>query len=286
MKRRIFGLILISTVSLPATAFAEGDGDVTPAPAAPEPSMTLDRGGVFAQVNFEVAMSSGAAFKPVSIAPDVSYGVTSDLTLALEHSNYALTGFRGAAGAGLCVTGTANGCPNVHQDVGVEALYSLAKGSLAVAVDAGIIALDLRPVSPSMFDFDLKIGAKAKYTSGTFYVVAMPSIWFGLSHRTTDVMGVSTTLNGDRLYVPISGWFKVSSALAIGAGTGINGPSSGFGNAYKISLGFLGQFSINRHLAVGGSLVFGKVLGGAPTGATNNAGFDARAVQLWLNYTM
>jgi hypothetical protein len=91
--------------------------------AGAAPGLTLAPGGLFVQLDLELDASSGAVAKPFSIAPDVSVGATSDLTLSVIHSTYGTTGFRGGTGLGLCVSGTSGGCPHPYNNVGGEALY-------------------------------------------------------------------------------------------------------------------------------------------------------------------
>src|SRR5689334_10665481 len=80
------------------------------APPPPQPSVTLRQGVVAAQLSFEMSMSKGAVLAPASVAPDLSVGVTDDLTLAVVTSGSGLNGFRGSAGWGVCATGTDAGC--------------------------------------------------------------------------------------------------------------------------------------------------------------------------------
>ena len=242
-----------------------------------------------AQLNIEMGMNDGAAFKPVSIAPDVSYGVTDDLTLALVHSNAAISGFRGSAGAGLCITGTANGCPYVYHDVGIEALYSVLRGPFAIALDGGVLGLDLRPQSPAVFDLDLKLGAKMKYTAGRVYVLFSPSVWIGLTNRTVERMGMSADVNLDQLWLPVSVWLKATPELDVGLATGIKGPLATLGDSFTVPLGVLVNYAITKQVAVGTSWVFGKVLGGdanVDMRGNKTTGFDARSWHVWLTLKM
>lgn len=77
--------------------------------------------------------------------------------------------------------------------------------------------------------------------------------------------------------------YGVSDALTATKtlGSGIKGPVQGFGDAWEVPLGFMGQYAVDPSLGLGASLVFGKVVGGADA-----TGFDYRGVQLWASYTM
>ncbi|MCX5747656.1 MAG: hypothetical protein NT062_34765 [Proteobacteria bacterium] len=285
----------------------------SPPMAKPKPpvSMVLKEGGIMASLNLEMAMNATPAataanpdplsplFKPTSIAPDVSYGVTKDLTVGIITSNAALNGFRGAAGAGLCLTGktdakatppTNGGCRNVGRDIGVEGLYSLMRGSLAVAADLAILDLHYLELA-SANEIDLKVGFKVKYTAmaGKFYAMAMPSVFIALTDRTTTAPAKP---NADQFWFPVSAWFKVIPALALGVASGIKGPfgaGHAFGDNYTIPVGVLAQYMVNKQVSVGTSFVFGKIVSGLPApaaGAPSVDGADFRAWQLWLSYLM
>src|ERR1044071_3122139 len=72
-----------------------------PPPPPPPPSVTLRQGVVAGSVAIEASVSAGNVFAPLSIAPDLSVGITDELTLSAVHSGSALSGFRGGAGAGV-----------------------------------------------------------------------------------------------------------------------------------------------------------------------------------------
>lgn len=263
----LFGML--ACFAWPAIANADGK------PA----SLTLKAGGLFVQLDLEMNLARGAVFKPVSIAPDVSIGVSSDLTVSLVHSTFGTTGFRGGTGSGVCVTGTSGGCPHVYNNVGGEAVYSLVQGDAAVAAVGGLYSLNL----DGSF-LDLKIGAKTRYTAGAVSLLFTPSIYAGLNHRE------AATPNADQLYLPVAITYKLAPPVTVGIGSGIKGPLAGFskfGDKYTVPLGVNTVFTINATLAVGASFTFGK-LAGAPE--LSNAmppatGSDFRAVHVWLNYS-
>lgn len=253
------------------------------APPAKKPAggWTNKKGQVVLQLNAEMNLSTDRALKPVSLAPDLSVGVTDKLTIAIEHSSFALTGFRGSAGSGVCVRSEDDGCPSVYRQGGAELIYNVAKGATAVAIDGGLIVKDLRPASDSKLDTIGKFGAKARFSAGAFSLVTTPSLWIGLSNRNvTGADGKSTKLNKDQLWFPVSGWVKPIPALSLGLASGIKGPLSKFADAYTVSLGVLAQVAVNKHLQLGTSFFFGAVHGG--DGVKNpDPGADARFLQVW-----
>lgn len=230
--------------------------------------LTLDPGKLNVTATLEVNMSESAVGKPTSIAPDISYGVNEALTLSLVHSTFMTTGFRGAAGRGLCVTGSDNGCAKVYNNVGAEALYGLAAGAFSFAANAGFHALNL-----DAGFYAAKVGGKLRYTAGPFALSAAPSVFLAVNKRDT---------NKDALFVPVLAQYKVIPALALGLGSGIKGPFSGFGDAWEVSLGVSATYAVLPALTIGGSWTFGKLVGGAGDAAT---GPEFRAVQAWVSYT-
>jgi hypothetical protein len=241
--------------------------------------LTLPPGGLFVQLDLEANLAKSAVAKPFSIAPDVSYGVTNDLTLSLIDSTFGTTGFRGGTGDGLCVSGTSNGCAHLYNNVGGEAMYSLATGDAPIAVVAGLYSLNL-----DQSFVDLKLGLKTKFSAGAFALLFNPSIYFGLNDRDAMVPNV------DQLYLPVGVSYKVSPLLAVGLGSGIKGPAndfSRFGKAWAVPLGVNALVTLDRAFAVGAAFTFGKLTGApALSDATpSQTGADFRALHLWLNYS-
>jgi hypothetical protein len=241
--------------------------------------LTLKPGGLFVQLDLELNLARGAALKPFSIAPDVSVGATSDLTLSVVTSTFGTSGFRGGTGSGLCVTGTSGGCPHPFNNIGGEAVYSLAEGDAAIAAVGGLYSLNL-----DQSFVDLKLGAKMKYSFGAVSLLFNPSVYVGMNRR--DAM----TPNTDQLYLPVGLTYRVATPLTVGVGSGLKGPLANFtnfGDKFVVPLGFNAVLTINPAFAVGSSFTFGKLTGAA---ALSNAtppgtGTDFRAVHIWLNYS-
>jgi len=236
-----------------------------PAPP-PKPGLTLAAGKLEVAINVEINVGADAVAKPISIAPDLSYGVTRDLTVMIVHGSFLTTGFRGAAGNGLCLTGTDKGCAHVYDHVGGEALYSLVRGPLAVAANAGVHALS--------FDagfYSAKLGAKLRYKAGKLMVATAPSVLVAMTERDT---------NPDTLWLPVVIGYSVTDPLWLGFGTGVKGPRSGLADNWKLAVGGLAQYRIDPSMAVGASLIFGQIAGGADA-----TGADYRWLQLWFSYS-
>ena len=245
-----------------------------PMPATPSaPGLTLPEGNILLALTVESSVGSGdAMFAPVSFAPDLSYGATSDLTLSLVHSYAALTGFRGASGAGVCMSGEENKCRSVYSDVGVEGLYSLTRGAVQLAANGGVLVTSVDP-----WHTDLKLGAKTKLVApgGRLYALSSPSVWYALDDR-----GNRVVPHDHMLWVPVSAWAKATPNFACGVASGIKGPLEELGDKYSIPLGAAIQGTIDSGVVLGASFVFGKVWGGAEV---PDPGWDARSVHVWLS---
>lgn len=237
---------------------------------APKPGLTLPAGKLNVAVNLELNMSAEAVGKPISISPDVAYGVTSDLTVALVHSRYGLTGFRANAGGGLCLTGDDGGCPAVYNNVGAEGWYSVARGPLAAAVGAGVHATNL-----DAGYYHAKVGARVRHTSGKLGVHFSPSLLVALSER---------DVSKDSIWLPVMATYKTTPELTLGLGSGLKAPLDGFGDAWQVPLGASAVYAIDPATSLGASWVFGALLGGAtnpPDPAPGVKGLDPRGVQVW-----
>jgi len=240
-------------------------------PVPPLPGMTLAAGTVLVHTALEVSLSQDSPVAPASLAPDLSVGVTDDLTLALVESSSALTGFRGASGAGFCLTGDGNGkCRTSYAGGGFEALYSLSRGELSVAANAGLLATTIDPVHT-----DLKLGFKMKLTRASSYALFSPSIWYALNDRYDRIVP-----HKDQLWLPFSIWNKLTPSFALGVGSGFKGPLQGLATKWSVPLGVLMQYSVDQRVSVGWSLVFGRVVAGSEV---MDPGVDARVLQIWLS---
>lgn len=279
-------LALLATFAIIPAAGAEPAArapTATPPPAVrasaklePEPrppSLTLHRGAVSGAVSFELGVAKGRALAPTSIAPDLFVGITDRFTLGAVTSSSGLTGFRGSAGSGYCVTTPEEGCPRAYTTGGVDGLFAVLRGSVQLAVNAGMIWSAYKPTVHN----DLKLGFKLKLTEGRVFAMMTPNVWLALDDRHDRALP-----HEHQLFVPISFWVKPAAKLALGVASGVKGPLEGFKDRMSIPAGGLVQLAVDPHVSVGGSFVFGKVIGGSEV---MNLGTDARAVQIWINLT-
>ena len=213
--------------------------------------------------------ASANAFGDVSsLAPDLAVGVTDDLTLTLIHSQFSRTGFRGAAGTGLCMT---DACASAYDNVGLEAIYSLRRGAFAVAADAGFHAWSI-----DRDHYVAKVGGKLRYGVGRLVLASHPSVTLAVTERDT---------NKDRLWLPVTGMVTVVPGLSLGGATGLKGPIATLDEGYEIAVGALATYAPSPTVTVGASWIHGKLFGGEMALPGDMQGRDSRVINVWVAAT-
>lgn len=229
--------------------------------AQPAPGM-LDDGLFTATITAEVEASEGTFGDPASIAPDLAYGVSNDLTVMLLHSTFGRTGFRGNAGEGLCFT---DACGDLYDNVGGEAYYSLARGPVAAALGGGF-----HVVSFDGEAYAAKIGARLRAMAGDIAFVSVPSVLFSVAHRDEQP---------DRLFVPLNVVVPFGQ-VSVGGITGFKTPLEEVADNYEIAAGVFVSYTHSPSVSFAASWVHGKIVGG-----NDSAGIESRALQLWVTIT-
>jgi hypothetical protein len=265
------------------------EGEVTGEAAPMGPTLPAGKISMSAalQVGFSTELGGGEAGTPLSIAPDVWYGINDKLSAGAVTSIHGRTGFWGGQvgplGTGVCLSdepgtdGVAAGCNGVFDNAGVEALYALTAGeSLGLAASAGLHALSFDPML-----LDVKLGARAAGRWGRIWVGAAPSIFIALTER-GDEGG-----NDDQLVLPVDVGFMITSSLGVGAQSGIAGSLQSFGEDYVVPVAFGALFHINAQMMVAAAFSFDRVTGGTPEGVDDPLGTaDVRSASLVFGYTL
>jgi hypothetical protein len=240
--------------------------------------LTLPKGRVLLDAFLEINLSDQAAFKPISISPDVWYGATDELTVGLVHSSQGSTGFIGGVGDSLCLSGTDNGCVNVYNNVGIDARYKLQPGtaSLSWVLEGGVYAVTTDP-----FAIAVKLGAAGRWHSGKLAIEAQPNVFIGITKRTTATAGAGdVTTNGEFLNVPVTGIYTVAPKIAVAAQLGVILPFENTGNFYQIPLSVGAHYTVNESLNVNLAYTLTAVAGGDAI----QTGVDGRSLTLGGTY--
>lgn len=226
----------------------------------------------------EMSLSKDKEFEPVSLAPDASYGLTSNLMVSFISSGYGTTGFRGSAGSGLCLTTATHGCAHLFNNLGGETVFGVSKGTAAIGLVGGLYSLN---VDASFIDF--KVGLKSRFTFGNGAILFNPSYYVGLNRR--DAM----VANRDQVYLPVGVSWKLDPQFAIAVGSGIKSASvKSFADNYQIPIGVGAVATINAQLSIGAAFTWGRLFGAkalremTPPGV----GEDFRFLQVWAVITI
>jgi hypothetical protein len=251
--------------------------------SAPEPAeagerrMTMPAGRAFVQVFGEINLSQDAALEPLSIAPDVWYGVSDELTVGLVHSGRGATGFFGGVGDGLCLTGEEGGCGKVYNSVGIDARYHFYReGAITAAADGGLFARSIDP-----FQLALKVGATGRWESGMLALEAAPSLFGGLTEREAEEMGVVVSTNKEAFLLPVTAIYALTPQLGLAAQAGVQVPFENLGDLWTFGMSIGAQYMVNQQIFA--DLAFSlPLLAGGPDGT----GADARSLTLGVGYAM
>ncbi len=223
----------------------------------------------------ELELSANKVAKPFDVAPDLWIGASDDVTIGAVESRYAATGFRGSAGSAFCFTGTANGCPAVYNNAGVEAWAAVLRGPLSLVAGGGPYAVNL-----TRGFYDAKLGMKARAKSGPVALVTMPSIFFAVTGR-----DAAAPKNRDQLYVPVALQLSAQGAT-LGIGSGVKGPLNNLGSEWQVPVGVSASYALGD-VTVGAAFTFGALFSGAtnpPAPMPAVEGPDLRVLQLWVSY--
>ncbi|MCG8417985.1 MAG: hypothetical protein MJE77_08600 [Proteobacteria bacterium] len=192
--------------------------------------LTLPAGRVFILVPFEFNLTKDAEFEPVSVAPDVWYGVVDALTVGLVHSAGGLNGLFGGVGKGVCFTGEEQGCAEVYDNAGLALRLNLLSGSFGLAVEVGGFVNKFDPLTVVA-----KAGFIANLQAGPLNVVLNPNMLIGVTERDADAMA-GTPDNKEVINAPIAFVLGLGSKFSVGVQSGITGPLEDFADLYVVPL--------------------------------------------------
>lgn len=227
---------------------------------------TLETGRLLIKVPVLISLSQDAVGKPVSVAPDVYYGVNDDFTVGLTHTNGSLV-MPAFAGQGLCLTGSSNNCEKVYNNVGVDTLYRFVNnpGSLQLASHVG--AYVSRISDPLLAN--VRLGLYGEWQSGLFELRFDPAVFVGLTKRDFG--------NKERLEIPLGAFFNVTPQLETFVLTAISGQLDGFGDVWRGLLSFGASYALNPMVDLGAAIDLPNLYGKGGTA-------DWRQLRLFANF--
>jgi hypothetical protein len=238
----ITGVFVLLLLSLAGAAHAQSQsGEYTLGLPKSDPTkerlrMTLPKGRVLVQGYIAMSLSSDAAFKPVSLSPDVWYGLMDDLSIGLTHSSVGTGGVYGGTGTSLCLTGAENGCGDFYSNVALLGRYNLIDTGLALAVQGGFVVNGIDP-----FYLGIQLGAVGRWEYKPIAVVFQPSIYVGLTER-EGVDGVGG--NTEAISLPVAAMYDVSPELAVGLQTGVNLGLDDIASQWQLFLSLGGRYVV------------------------------------------
>ena len=235
-----------------------------------ERQMTLPMGRALVETFAEISLSQDDVGQPISLAPDIWYGVSEILTIGLVNSGRGATGLLGDTGNGLCLTGSDNECPKVYNSVGVDGRYHFyRKGEITAAADGGLYARSIDP-----FALALKFGAVGRWQEDKLAVEIDPSLFVGLTQRNVGYK--------ENFFLPMTALYELSPKLGLAGQLGIGLPFENTGDTYQVGISIGAQYTVSDQLFADAAFSLPALLGGDLI--TN--GFDARTFTLGVGYAL
>ena len=275
---RRFGIKLAAIgstlLTLAVTAHAEveaGSSNVPAVSGQPMGKVAVRRGvqgpaGLFtARVLLLVNASKDNFGKPTSLAPDLYYSVSDTVQIGLLHTGPM--GWQSLPGVGLCLTGTANGCRRVYNNVGFDFMYGLLYGDFHLSLHSSLFVVPISDPTGVMWT----IGLAGKFHFSD--VVALyfdPQVGVTLAHR--DVYK-------DQLFIPLELQFQLGAATSLKVLSGVSGQLSNLGDTFQVPLGLGLIANVSSRVDLGVRFSFDNLLGHVLPGVSRA---DARSIGLLL----
>jgi hypothetical protein len=194
---------------------------------------------------------------PIVLAPDVFYGVNSQFTLGITHTNR----FGSFAPAGFCVSGDL--CRDrAYNAIGAEAQYGLTRGgNVGLMAHGGLSAPAFKFVDDK-FTMGLLAGVTLRGKGGNIAVVLDPTIYVGIINRPKELdTGIPDPGIKETVFLPIDIQYQLNTQSMIFLSSGVYGQLDGFGDNYQIPAGIGANFAINNRADLGGEIEFANLAG-------------------------
>ena len=254
-KRLILGAIFAATAvlcALPDVAFAQSFGEGWERPDASNwPLEVIERPLTLSQNMLELSgdtvrldMSNDQFGEPISVAPDLFYGVTGRLTLGIVHD------------VGVCVVG---GCG--YNDGGVAALVRIYEGDRVSLAAIG-------RVHGTLSIFGATVGAKLRVRTGQMAIVVAPGLYVGIRGRLPPVDAPPEDIDKYRsggFEVPVQVQLQIGDRTMAYVTTGLTeGTFDEFGRTTKVPFGFGASLTLSSRLDLGGEFYIHNFVGPSP----------------------
>jgi hypothetical protein len=263
--------VLLAAGGAHAASVVEGGGDVPPVSGAPMGELAVRRGvqgpaGLFtARLSLLINASKDLFGKPTSFAPDLYYSFTDTVQLGLLHT--LPMGWQTLPGAGLCLTGQNNGCPDVYHNVGLDFMYGLLYGDFHLSFHSSLFLLPI--ADPTGVMWTIGLAGKFHFTNAVALFFD-PQVGIMLAHR---------NLYKDQLFIPLALQIQASAAVSVDVLTGVTGQLSALGDTVQVPLGLGVVGNLTRHLDLGLRFSFDNLLGHQMQGVSRA---DQRSLGLLL----
>ncbi|HZZ85028.1 MAG TPA: hypothetical protein VFE30_10865 [Anaeromyxobacteraceae bacterium] len=275
MSKRLIGLFAALCTLAPVGARAEeGPGTIYSKDKYPEElakrPVTLPAGMAEVYVPLNVNLSTTetfpgvtefGAFKPVRLNPSVYYGVTNDITVGIYTETEPVTPMF----AGLCLTGTSNGCypiqgagkggflAPVFNTVAGEGVVSLVrKDDYQLAFFGGLEFVTIS--DPTLLR--ARFGLSEKWAHGNFALPVKLGVHIGLKNR-----DLVPGLTDDTLFVDAEPTYNVTEQLAVFVRAAFGSNFNNFSDLITIPVGVGFEYGVNHNFDVGAKFEFDNLLG-------------------------
>lgn len=235
---------------------------VTPAHAQPTDlvarSLVLDAGEIDARLSIEMNLLPRRFAQPLSLAPDLWYGVTDRWTVGVIHSNQSLG--RIDSVATFCVRQLVGQCETPYHGSGVDVRWSWRSGALAIAPHGRVLLRGIDPIKPAV-----TLGAAVRWTGGRFAISSDPYLRLGLANLD----------RGNRAALVVPVWLAVQPTCRwlVAVHTGWDGELATIRDGWHIPVALVVRARVTAQVEIGVEAGYRSLLG-----PQNNNGQSAAIV--------
>ncbi|MDB4963751.1 MAG: hypothetical protein JWP01_3750 [Myxococcales bacterium] len=238
-RRDVRTLVLATVLAAVTVAHAEPRDLVTR-------PLVLEAGAIDARLTTEINLQKNRYGRPLSLAPDLWYGVTSRWTVGLIHSNPSVD--RIDAGATFCLRRFQTRCDRLYRGSGIDVRWSWLTGPLAIAPRARLLLRDVDPMKPA-----ITAGALVRWTRGRFAVESDPYLRLGLANRDLG--------NRAAVFVPVLLAVQPTCRWLLAIHTGWDSEVAVASDGYHIPFGLVVRARATPHVDVAVEAGFTSLLG-------------------------